>query len=73
MFGDDGKACDMVRVFMGQEDPVYVSHIKFNFPEGIDGPLSADTHVHEKMGVGRSHIDTIAAAAAGNTFKSHKY
>ena len=73
MLCDHGKSGDMVCVFVGQENAVDIGHIEADFLQGVYSPLSADAHIHQDVGVGGTHINTIAAAAAGNTFKSHGY
>ena len=61
----------MVRVFMCNKNAVDIAHVQADALEGFDGSLTADSHIHKKVGIVRSHIDTIAAASAGNAFKSH--
>ena len=70
---DHGKSGYVVCVFMGQENTVDIIHVEADFSESIHGPLPADANVHQKVGVGGSYVNTIAAASAGNTFKSHGY
>jgi hypothetical protein len=56
---------------MCNKNAVDIAHVQADALEGFDGSLTADSHIHKKVGIVRSHIDTIAAASAGNAFKSH--
>ena len=69
--GKHPQACNMVRVLMGNENPVNVPHRKIQFLKPRFRLLSADPHIHQKMGGVRAYINTISAAAAGNTANSH--
>ena len=62
----------MVAVLVRDENAVDLLEVQADPVEGFIGPFPADPDVHQQMCVVGTRINTIAAASAGNTLKSHK-
>ena len=61
----------MVGMFMGDQDPVKFIPFDLQFLQSFLYSLLADPCIDEKMRIVASHIDTVAAASAGNAAHSH--
>ena len=65
--GKHTQSTDVIRVLVGDTDRVDIPHGKSQFSQAFFRPLSADPHVHQQMGSITANIDTVSAAATGNT------
>ena len=65
--GDDTQTFYMVRVLMGDQDTVTVLCGAVNGVEPFLNLLAADPHIYQDAGVVTAHVNTVAAASAGNT------
>ena len=68
---DHSKSLDVIRMLMGDQDPVQVASGKVNAVKPCLHLLPADPDIHQHMCLLRSYVNTISAAAACNTAKSH--
>ena len=69
--GDHSQSLDMVGMFMCDQDTVHIFPGKIQGIQAFFDTLPADPHIYQNMCLLRSHINTVAAASAGNTTKSH--
>ena len=69
--GDHSQALDMVGMFMGDQDSVHIFSGKVKGIQAFLDIFPADSHIYQDMRLLRTHINTVAAASAGNTTKSH--
>ena len=61
----------MVGMFMGDQDPAQFLPFDLQFIKPFLDPFFTDACINEKMRVVAPHIDTVAAASAGNAAHSH--
>ena len=66
--GKDSQPLHMVRVLVGDEHPVQLASLDPDVIESLLDPVVADPRVDEDVGVLRSRIDAVAAAAAGDAY-----
>ena len=68
---EEVQSLDMVGMFMCDQDTVHIFSGKIQGIQAFFDTLPADPHIHQNMCLLRAHINTVAAASAGNTTKSH--